>query len=181
MSFLFTLFLSSVQGETLDFVRRIWQTARKTEQFDEIMTKIDETDRALVALLSADARMPVSDLARRLGLARTTVQARIERLVARGAIAGFTIRRGAALKEAIRATVLVCIEPHAQAEVLSRLRQLPAVETVHTVSGRVDLMVIVCAASTEELDATLDRIAEARGVRSSESLIHLSTKIDRSG
>ena len=77
MSFLFTLFLSSVHAETLDFVRRIWQTARKRGQFDETMTKIDETDRALVALLSADARMPVSDLARRLGLARTTVQARI--------------------------------------------------------------------------------------------------------
>ena len=80
MSFLFTLFLSSVHAETLDFVRRIWQTARKRGQFDETMTKIDETDRALVALLSADARMPVSDLARRLGLARTTVQARIENL-----------------------------------------------------------------------------------------------------
>ncbi|HBT00996.1 MAG TPA: AsnC family transcriptional regulator, partial [Citreicella sp.] len=37
------------------------------------------------------------------------------------------------------------------------------------------------ASSTAELDATLDRIAEARGVRSSESLIHLSTKLDRDG
>ncbi|GGG64410.1 AsnC family transcriptional regulator [Salipiger pallidus] len=151
------------------------------KQIDEPALQIDETDRALVALLSSDARMPVSDIARRLGLARTTVQARIERLVARGAIAGFTIRRGPALREAIRATVLVSIEPRTQAEVLTRLRQMPAVETVHTTSGRVDLMVIVCAASTEALDAALDRIAEARGVRSSESLIHLTTKIDRRG
>ncbi|MBY6004285.1 Lrp/AsnC family transcriptional regulator [Salipiger bermudensis] len=151
------------------------------QQFDHTPQQIDETDRALVALLSADARMPVSDLARRLGLARTTVQARIERLIQRGAIAGFTIRRGPALKEAIRATVLVCIEPRAQADVLARLRQMPEVETVHTTSGRVDLMVIVCAASTEALDAALDRIAEARGVKSSESLIHLTTKLDRRG
>lgn len=149
------------------------------KQIDDTTSQIDETDRALVALLSANARMPVADLARRLGLARTTVQARIERLVLRGAIAGFTIRRGAALKEAIRATVLVCIEPRAQADVLSRLKLMPTVESVHTTSGRVDLMVVVCASSTAELDAALDRIAEARGVKSSESLIHLTTKLDR--
>ncbi|MCA0962088.1 Lrp/AsnC family transcriptional regulator [Salipiger bermudensis] len=150
-------------------------------QIDSANHNIDDTDRALVTLLSNDARMPVSDLARRLGLARTTVQARIERLIQRGAIAGFTIRRGPALREAIRATVLVCIEPRSQPEVLARLRQMPEVETVHTTTGRVDLMVIVCAASTEALDAALDRVAEARGVRSSESLIHLTTKLDRRG
>ena len=95
-------------------------------QIDNANYNIDDIDRALVTLLSNDARMPVSDLARRLGLARTTVQARIERLVLRGAIAGFTIRRGAALQEAIRATVLVCIEPRAQADVLSRLKLIEA-------------------------------------------------------
>lgn len=150
-------------------------------QIDNANYNIDDIDRALVTLLSNDARMPVSDLARRLGLARTTVQARIERLIQRGAIAGFTIRRGPALREAIRATVLVCIEPRSQPEVLARLRQMPEVETVHTTTGRVDLMVIVCAASTEALDAALDRVAEARGVKSSESLIHLTTKLDRRG
>ena len=140
--------------------------------------QIDETDRALIDLLSADARLPVADLARRLGVARTTVQARIDRLLDRGIIAGFTVRRGNALRAPIRATCLVCIEPRAQSDVLARLKQLSAVETVHTTSGRVDLLVILCASTTEELDNTLDRIAEARGVRSSESLIHLSTKLD---
>ena len=51
-------------------------------QNDDTEPQIDETDRALLALLAADARRPVADLARRLGLARTTVQARIDRLVA---------------------------------------------------------------------------------------------------
>ena len=152
-----------------------------TQQNDEPTGQIDETDRALVALLSTNARMPVADLARRLGLARTTVQARIERLVTRGAIAGFTIRRGAALKQAVRATVLVCIEPRAPGEALARPRQLCTGEAVHTTSERFHLKVILCAAATQELDRSLDRIAEARGVKSSESLIHLSTKIDRLG
>ena len=72
------------------------------------------------------------------------------------------------------------IEPRSGAAVLARLKSLPGVETVHTTSGRVDLIVTLRAPSTEALDETLDRIGEAKGVRSSESLVHLSTKIDRS-
>ena len=53
------------------------------------------------------------------------------------------------------------------------------VELVHTTSGRFDLMVQIAADTTEELDKTLDQIGDARGVRSSESLIHLATKLDR--
>lgn len=140
---------------------------------------IDETDRALIALLAENARLPVADLARRLGLARTTVQARIDRLEARGAIAGYTLRRGPGLRAPLRATVLVQIEPRSGPEVLARLRGLSVVDSVHTTSGRVDLIVTLSADSTEALDRSLDQIGEAKGVRSSESLIHLATKIDR--
>ncbi len=141
--------------------------------------QIDEKDRMLLALLGENARMPISELARRLGLARTTVQARMERLERSGAIAGYTIRRGAALQPALRATVLISVEPRAGPAVVDRLRVLSGVEKVHTTSGRFDLLAQVVAASTAELDATLDRIAEVPGLRSSESLIHLATKVDR--
>lgn len=143
------------------------------------MHQIDETDRKLMTLLTEDARRPVTDLARRLGLARTTVQARIERLLETGTIGGFTLRPGTAGGPAIRATVLIVIEPRSGPEVLARLRALPTVETVHTTSGRVDMIATLSADSTEALDHALDRIADAKGVRSSESLIHLSTKLDR--
>lgn len=142
---------------------------------------IDETDTELLALLRRDARAPVAELARKLGLARTTVQTRIDRLVERGVIAGFTLRTGDAMAAPIRATALVSIAPRTGPGVLSRLRSLPNVEAVVTVSGRVDLLVQISARSTQELDQTLDEIAEAKGVQSSESFIHLSTKIDRRG
>lgn len=140
----------------------------------------DETDRALIAALSENARLPVADLARRLGIARTTVQARIDRLVERGLIAGFTVRRGPGLRPPLRATVLISVEPRATPAVLDRLRSMPQVDCVHTTSGRFDLIAQLAAEDTEVLDQCLDRIGEAKGVRSSESLIHLSTKIDRS-
>ena len=141
--------------------------------------QLDETDRALISALSENARAPVVTLARKLGLARTTVQARLDRLEETGAIAGYTLRLGEVVRPRIRATVLVSIELRAGPSVLQRLKTLPAVETVHTCSGRVDLIVIVAANSTAELDQTLDLIGETRGVKGSESLIHLATKLDR--
>jgi DNA-binding Lrp family transcriptional regulator len=149
------------------------------QQYDRMAMQIDETDRALITLLSENARLPVADLARRLGVARTTVQARIDRLVEKGAIAGFTVRKGSGLRAPLRATVLISVEPRATPAVLARLKSLTEVETVHTTSGRFDMIAILSADDTETLDRTLDLIGEAKGVRSSESLIHLSTRLDR--
>jgi DNA-binding Lrp family transcriptional regulator len=124
--------------------------------------------------------MSVATLARRLKVARSTIQARLERLESSGVIAGYTVKLGEAARQTrIRATVLLTIEPRAQANVLSRLKALPAVERIHTTSGRVDLLLQVAATSTTALDEVLDQIGEMTGVKSSESLIHLSTKLDR--
>lgn len=139
----------------------------------------DDIDTQLLSLLAENARMPVATMARRMGLARTTVQARLDKLETNGTIEGYTLRLGASLRPRLRATVLLSVEPHASAAILSRLKNQPQVEAVHTASGRFDLIVNLAADTTEELDTVLDRICEAQGVRSSESLIHLTTKIDR--
>jgi DNA-binding Lrp family transcriptional regulator len=141
---------------------------------------MDDLDRSMLTLLGADARISVATLARRLKVARSTIQARLERLETTGVIAGYTVKLGEAARQGrIRATVLLTIEPRAQANVLTRLRSIPEVERVHTTSGRVDLLLQVAAPSTTALDQVLDQIGEMTGVRQSESLIHLSTKIDR--
>jgi len=142
--------------------------------------QFDETDSRLIALLSENARAPVATLARKLSIARTTVQARIERLEKSGAIDGYTIRKGALSRPPLRATVLIGVEPRSGPAVLARLSALPNVEQVHTTSGRWDLIATLSAADTETLDRTLDEIGAAKGVKGSESLIHLSTKLDRS-
>jgi DNA-binding Lrp family transcriptional regulator len=141
--------------------------------------QFDKTDQKLLTLLRQNARSPVSDLARRLDLARSTVQARIERLENTGIITGYTLRTGAAMRPPLQATILISIEPRSAPSVLSRLKSLPGVQVVHTTSGRFDLLAQVTANNTEQLDETIDKIGEARGVKSSESLIHLATKIDR--
>ena len=141
---------------------------------------MDELDRGIVAQLAQDARQSVAVLARRLKVARSTVQARLERLETTGAIAGYTLKLGeSARANRICATCLLTIEPRSQAGILGRLRNLPEVERIHTTSGRVDLLLQLAASSTSQLDDVLDQIGSLTGVRSSESLIHLSTKLDR--
>lgn len=141
---------------------------------------MDELDRNIVGLLGADARMSVATLARRLKVARSTIQARLERLETGGIIAGYTIKLGEAAREGrLRATILVTIEPRAQGAILARLKSIPEVEKVHTTSGRFDLLLQVAAPNASQLDRVLDEIGVLAGVKSSESLIHLSTRFDR--
>lgn len=142
---------------------------------------MDELDRNIIALLSADARMSVATLARRMKVARSTLQARLERLESSGIITGYTLKLGeAGRQERLRASVFMTIEPRAQSAIVTRLRAIPEVERVLTTSGRYDLLVTIAAPSTLVLDQVLDQIGALTGLQSSESLIHLTTKFDRS-
>jgi DNA-binding Lrp family transcriptional regulator len=142
---------------------------------------MDDLDKALLAQLTMDARLSLATLARRLKVARSTVQSRLERLESSGAIAGYTVKLGDSARAGlIRASVLLTVEPRNQAAILARLKAIPEVERINTISGRCDLLLQVAAPSTAALDAVLDGVGETPGVRASESLIHLSTKLDRS-
>ncbi len=141
---------------------------------------MDEIDRSILALLGADARMSVALLARRLKVARSTIQARLERLETSGIIGGYTLKLGEAARQGrIRASILLSIEARAQAGIVTRLKSIPEVERAFTTSGRFDLLLQIAAPNTQVLDQVLDEIGTITGVQSSESLIHLSTKIDR--
>lgn len=142
--------------------------------------QLDDLDRAILSLLGADARMSIATLARRVKVARSTIQARLERLETSGVIVGYTIKLGETAREGqLRASVLLTVEPRAQANILTRLKAISEVERVSTTSGRFDLLLQLAAPSTTILDQVLDQIGAMTGVRSSESLIHLSTRIDR--
>ncbi len=141
---------------------------------------MDELDKQLIATLAVNARTPISTLAATLGLARTTVQARIDRLERSGTIAGYTVRlTDTAMAGRIRATVLVQADTGKQASIIGRLKSMSHVEEAYTASGRFDLVLQIAASTTAELDDVLDQIGALDGVKSSESLIRLTTKIDR--
>jgi DNA-binding Lrp family transcriptional regulator len=141
---------------------------------------IADKDRALLALLSENARMPVAELARKLGLSRTTVQARIERLETDGVIAGYGIRLSESyLSGLVRAHVLITIAPKALPGVTAALAAIKEVTTLHSVSGTFDLIAILAAPSILDLDRLIDRIGALDGVERTLSSIILSTRISR--
>ncbi len=141
---------------------------------------MDKMDIALLRGLTNDARTSVSTLAKRLGIARTTVQTRIDKMESRGVIAGYTVKLGETTRaNRIRATVLIQFEPRTGPAIIQRLNSMVEVEVAHTSSGRFDLVLQVATPNTARLDQVLDVIGAIKGVLSSESLIHLSPKIDR--
>ena len=143
-------------------------------------SSLDDTDRALLALLRENARSPTAELARRLGISRTTVQSRLQRLERRRAVVGYTVvvpdEAEAAL---VRAHVLITLAPRQTAAIDAALRRIPEVRVLHSVSGPFDLIAIVAAGSIGELDALIDRIGALDGVERTTSAIVLATRIQR--
>ena len=86
---------------------------------------MDEIDRKIISTLQANARASTSDMARKLGLARTTVQSRIDRLEQTGVILGYTVRLGKTERQPLRATVLISYEPQSAPSLLSRIKAIP--------------------------------------------------------
>ncbi|WP_284776792.1 Lrp/AsnC family transcriptional regulator [Agrobacterium sp. lyk4-40-TYG-31] len=141
---------------------------------------LSEKDRALLSLLGGNARMPVAELARKLGLSRTTVQARIERLESDGVISGYGIKLSDAyLSGLVRAHVLITIAPKALAGVTAALAAIKEVTTLHSVSGSFDLIAILTAPSIADLDRLIDGIGALDGVERTLSSVILSTRISR--
>ena len=141
---------------------------------------LSDAEQALLSLLRENARASTAELARRLGVSRTTVQSRIERLEQRGVISGYGVRLSPDYEQGlVRAHVLLTVTPKLADKVVRSLRALAAVRTLHSVSGNFDMIVIVAAPSIKDLDSLLDQIGAMEGVERTSSSIILSTRIDR--
>jgi DNA-binding Lrp family transcriptional regulator len=137
---------------------------------------MDDLDRRLIGLLRQDARAPVASLARALKVSRATVQSRIDRMLQRGEISGFTIRVSAAGEGGrVRAVMMVAIEGERSAAVVKALSRLPEVEAIHTTNGRWDLVVELTTDSLQAFSRILDEARRIDGIASSETSLLLDT------
>ncbi len=141
------------------------------------MSELDDTDQRLIAELRRDGRIALSDLADRLGLARATVRARMERLQARGEIVGFTVlTRSDVSALPVRGLMMIAIEGRGQDRITARLVGLPEVLAVHSTNGRWDLICELGTRTLEELDALILKVRGYDGVLASETNLLLSTR-----
>jgi DNA-binding Lrp family transcriptional regulator len=142
--------------------------------------QFSESDRKLLALLREDGRMSTAELARRLGVARTTVVERLKRLERDGIVAGYTVRLHSHVQgRMLRVHVLLSVDPKQGEAVVEALRNIPQVRAAHAISGAFDSLVFVEAETTEEIDRVLDAIGTLPGVGKTQSSLVLSVKFDR--
>lgn len=137
-------------------------------------------DRDLLQLLQANARESTAELARKLGLSRTTVQDRIRRLEREGVIAGYTVRLdGRLAQRQIRAEVLLNVNPKQTERVIKELKSRPQVTALYAVSGAFDYLATIVGESTQEIDRILDDVGHVAGIERTQTLVILSVKFER--
>ncbi len=138
---------------------------------------MDETDQRVIAELRRDGRASLSELAERLSLSRATVRARMERLAARGDIAGYTVLTRADVSAApVRGLMMIGIEGKGGEKIMARITGIVAVMAVHSTNGKWDLIVELATQTLQELDEVIHRIRNIEGVMTSETNLLLSTR-----
>ncbi|NJO12321.1 MAG: Lrp/AsnC family transcriptional regulator [Gammaproteobacteria bacterium] len=138
---------------------------------------MDDLDRQLIGLLRSNARASVASLAKKLRVARGTVQNRLARLEKERTILGYTVRlRPQAEGHRITAFTTIAVEGNRTDEVIRQLRGDPAVTQLHTTNGRWDLVAELRADSLEAFDQVLARIRMVDGISGTETSLLLSTQ-----
>lgn len=142
------------------------------------MPEIDRLDARLLLLLMDEPRLGVLECSRRLGVARGTVQARMDRLEERGLLRGFPPDLDlAAMGYGLTAFAVLEIAQGKRAEVAARLAAIDEVCEVHATTGEGDLLVRMVAKSNADLQRVIDEVVDVRWVSRTSTSIALSTPI----
>jgi DNA-binding Lrp family transcriptional regulator len=141
--------------------------------------QVDHIDVALIELLAAEPRVGVLEASRRLGVARGTVQAHLERMQERGVITGYgpDVDPAALGYEVTAFITLEIRQAGGHDPVADRLSAIPEVLEVHTITGAGDMLCRVVARSNADLQRVLDAIVSTAGVVRSATLISLATQV----
>lgn len=138
---------------------------------------LDTLDRDLIGLLRSDARLPVAKLAARLGVSRATVRARMERLEAKGVIAGYTVILQAQTQAAaIRAVTMIEVDGKHAEQVIRRLAGLPEITALHTTNGRWDVVAEIETDTLGNFDDLLRVIRQIDGIATTETSLLLAAR-----
>jgi DNA-binding Lrp family transcriptional regulator len=139
---------------------------------------IDDLDARFIALLAAEPRLGMVACARRLGVARGTAIARLERLLASGVVRGFGPEIDpAALGYTVTAFTTLEIQQGRGGSVAGDLAQVPEVLEAHTITGPGDVLCRVVARSNAHLQQVIDRVLAIEGIERASTVIALSQRV----
>ncbi|MDW9801380.1 AsnC family transcriptional regulator [Sinorhizobium meliloti] len=136
----------------------------------------DDLDRRIIAQLRAHGRASLSKLSDALGVARGTVQNRLDRLLETGTLLGFTVRvREDYDVNTVHAVMMIEVVGKSTTQVVRKLRGMPEIFTLHTTNGNWDLVANIRAANLSEFDRILREVRMIDGVANSETSLLLSS------
>ena len=143
------------------------------------MYNLDGLDRKIMLLFASDPRIGVLGASRRLGIARGTVQARIDRLEREGVITNWAPSIDpAALGFPVSAfATLEIVQGHGHDGVATHLRTIPEVLEAHTITGGADMMVRLVARSNSDLQRVIDVVVAHPDVARASTVIVLATEV----
>ncbi|MCX4469699.1 Lrp/AsnC family transcriptional regulator [Micromonospora sp. NBC_01655] len=141
--------------------------------------QLDELDARLIVLLAEEPRIGVLECSRRLGVARGTAQARLDKLVDRGVIGGFGPDVSpAAIGFGVTSFVTLEISQRfGHDPVTAHLAAIPEVLEAHTITGSSDLLCRIVARSNADLQRVIDQIVSYEGIRRASTIIALAQQL----
>ncbi len=144
------------------------------------MKTLDGIDRQLIALLQDNARLSTVALAKAVGLSRSTVQERLQRLEAAGVIEQYTVRLGSGGDPLQAWLLLRYADGFSCDDVMPSLAAMPQVQQAYSVAGEIDLMVLARTDTPGHLADLREAIAMLKGVEDVTTLTVLRTTLNRS-
>ena len=145
--------------------------------------ELDETDRAILRILQADARTPFSEVARRMDMSSATVHDRVGRMEDAGVIEGYHAEIDPkAVGYGVSAFVGLRVEQGREEDALDRLRDIEGVREIHLTTGEWDVILRVVAENTDRLrELMFEQVAEMDGFSRSQTMIILGTDYELDG
>ncbi|GAB3834572.1 Lrp/AsnC ligand binding domain-containing protein [Hymenobacter sp. 15J16-1T3B] len=144
--------------------------------------ELDDTDRKILALLLDDAKMPYTEIARRVHVSGGTVHVRMARLEELGIVKGATLKIDyAKLGYGVNAFLgIYLLKSSVYGSVAEQLRDIPEVVSIHFTTGAYGVFARLVCRDTQHLrDVLHDRIQLIEGIERTETLISLEETLNR--
>ncbi len=148
---------------------------------DNVLMSLDELDARIITLFTEQPQIGVLGASRRLGVARGTVQARLDRLMARGVIRSWAPQLDpVAMGYPVSAFCTLEIrQGRGHTPVVEHLAAIPEVLEAHTITGSGDLFIHVVARDNADLQRVIDAVVDDRHVIRANTAISLASRIER--
>jgi DNA-binding Lrp family transcriptional regulator len=143
------------------------------------VTDVDRLDADLIRMFADEPRISMLEASRRLGIARATVHARMQRLQRDGTVRSFGPELDlVALGYPVTAFCTLEIrQGRGHEPVAAHLAGIPEVLEAYTITGPGDVLIRVAAKSNSDLQRVIDRVVDDESVVRTSTHIALQTQI----